>query len=119
MSHAPDRLVRAELERLCTVLERVADALAAVDAATLLETESDLAASTEALRDARTMGNATGVPALVERARLALQRCRRLGESFGTVAGARLGLRAGADGYRPDGAYARPGAGPSSIHAVT
>jgi hypothetical protein len=119
MSDAPDRPLRAELERLCAVLEQTADALAAVDAVTLLETESALAVLTQSLAGTRAVGDATGLAALVERARFALRRCRRLGESFATVAGARLGLRVGPDGYGRDGAYARPDTGPSSIHAVT
>lgn len=100
-------------ERLCDTLERIGDALVAVDSATLLETEDTLGRLLAVLTSQSAHESRASIEPLVRRARAALLRCRTLGASFGSVARVRLSLCTGSDGYGPSGAYTNAGNQPT------
>ena len=83
-----------QAERLCATLERIGDALVALDPTTLLETEETLGqvlAAFHWLGEEELTGTDRDVlRARILRAATALVRCRRLGASFSGVSGARL-----------------------------
>jgi hypothetical protein len=111
MTDATDYLESAE--RLCTTLERIGDALVALDPKTLLETEETLSRLVTALGAQAAAHDAAAIEPLVRRGREALLRCRRLGESYGGMARVRLQLCTGVARYGPDGDYVDGGAAPS------
>jgi hypothetical protein len=89
-------------ERLCATLERIGDALVALDVETLLETEETLSQLLAAIgREHRTVDHAA-IEALAERGRAALLRCRLLGSAFTSVARVRLPLHTGVETYSRD-----------------
>lgn len=96
-------------ERLCDTLERIGDALVAIDGATLLQTEDTLGRLLAALASQPSTEERASVEPLVRRARVALLRCRTLGASFNSVARVRLPLCTGGDGYGSDGGHVSAG----------
>ena len=104
MSESTESYV-ASAERLCDTLERIGDALVAIDTATLQQTEDTLARILAALASQSTTQDRATVEPLVRRARTALLRCRTLGASFDSVARVRLPLCTGGDGYGSDGGH--------------
>jgi hypothetical protein len=90
--------------QLACVLGRIGDALAAVDAPTLLSLEGDLSGALAALYAAR-LGDRAAARAAAEQGLAALQRCRRLGASFSNVARALRQVGPRVDGYDRAGAY--------------
>jgi hypothetical protein len=92
-------------ERLCQTLERIGDALVSLDAQTLLDTEESLAQMLAALTASRSIHDKAALRDRVTRAREALLRCRRLGASYGSIAGPRLRLRSGSELYGRTGEY--------------
>ena len=101
----PDPIV-VTARRLCETLDRIGDALVAIDTETLLDTEATLEQLLAALAAGQTVQDRAGLEALVRRAGESLLRCRRLGASFTGIAGARLRLRTGVDTYARDGGFA-------------
>ena len=65
------------------------------------------------------LGDQTALEALVRRAADSLLRCRRLGASFTSFAGARLRMRTGIDTYGRDGGHAIPSVAGSAIKVMT
>ena len=90
-------------ERLCETLERIGDALVALDVETLLETEETLGRLLAAVGRASQTEDRSGLEPLIKRGRAALVRCRRLGGAFTSVARSRLPLHTGIETYGPDG----------------
>jgi hypothetical protein len=105
MTSHPEPIV-ASAERLCETLERIAGALVALDAETLLETEETLGRVLAALAAKPDVHDKAALAALVRRGREALLRCSRLGASFSAVARVRLQLHTGTETYGRDGACA-------------
>jgi hypothetical protein len=103
--HEPLDPIVESADRLCQTLERIGDALVSLDLPTLLETEESLGELLAALAASSSIHDKAGLQARVTRAREALLRCRRLGASFGSVAGPRLRLRTGSELYGPGGEY--------------
>lgn len=114
MSEAPDPVVETA-ERLCSTLERIGDALVALDADTLLETEETLGQLLAALAASGEVQNKPALEASVNRARQALLRSRRLGASFTSLAGARLRMRSGLETYGHHGGYLEPAVSGASV----
>src|SRR5262245_33448328 len=106
-------------ERLCQTLERIGDALVSLDTSTLLETESTLEQLLAALASGHEVSDKAALERLARRAGDALLRCRRLGASFSSVAGARLRLRTGVETYGRDGAYLQPVVSGSAVKVMT
>jgi len=96
-------------ERLAGLLDRIGDALVAVDTAALLPIEAELFGAVAALSAVTEVGDHTAFPAAALRARTSLLRCRRLGASFSGVARA-LGQVGRASEYDRSGGYSE-GAG--------
>jgi hypothetical protein len=113
-----DPIVRTA-ERLCETLERIGDALVAVDAETLLETEDTLERLLATLAAAQTVHDKPALEAVVRRAVEALLRCRRLGASFSAIAGTRLRMRTGLETYGRDGGYVQPAVSGSAVQVMT
>jgi hypothetical protein len=113
-----DPIVRTA-ERLCETLERIGDALVAVDAETLLETEDTLERLLTTLAAAQTVTDKPALEAVVRRAVEALLRCRRLGASFSAIAGTRLRMRTGLETYGRDGGYVQPAVSGSAVQVTT
>ena len=105
--------------RLCETLDRIGDALVALDADTLLDTEATLEQLLAALAAGQTVQDRAGLEALVRRAGESLLRCRRLGASFTGIAGARLRLRTGVDTYARDGAFSPAAYAGSTVKVTT
>ena len=99
----------ATAERLCDTLDRIGDALVAIDSATLLQTEDTLGRLLAALTSPSVMDDRATVEQLVRRARAALLRCRTLGASFNSIARVRLPVCTGGEGYGRDGDYTTGG----------
>jgi len=118
MSAQPDPVLLAA-ERLCETLDRIGDALVAVDAESLLETEDTLGRLLSALSTDRTVDDPAALERVVIRAKDALLRCRRLGVSFAGIAGARLRLCTGAATYDSVGAFGGRAVSGSAVQAVT
>jgi hypothetical protein len=92
-------------ERLCETLERIGDALIALDAETLLDTQETLEQLLSALAAGGEVDDKETLTALSRRAAEALQKCRRLGLSFSGIAGTRLRLRTGVETYGRTGSF--------------
>jgi hypothetical protein len=99
----------ASAERLCCTLERIGDALVAIDSATLLQTEDTLSRLLAVLTLTAATESRETVEPLVGRARAALLRCQTLGAAFNGIARVRLPLCTGGDAYGPDGDYTNAG----------
>jgi hypothetical protein len=106
-------------ERLCETLERIGDALVAIDAETLLETQETLEQLLTTLATVKSVQDKPAMAAVVRRAVEALVRCRRLGASFGAVAGTRLRMRTGLEAYGRDGGYVQPAVSGSAVKVMT
>ena len=106
-------------ERLCQTLERIGDALVAVDADALLETEQTLEYLLSALAKEHTVEDPAALEQLVRRAVEGLLRCRRLGASFSGIAGTRLRLRTGVETYGRDGGFVEPAMSGSAVKVMT
>jgi hypothetical protein len=106
-------------ERLCETLERIGDALVAVDAETLLETQDTLERLLTTLGRAEVVQDKPALEAVIRRAIEALLRCRRLGASFSTIAGTRLRMRTGLETYGRDGGYVEPAVSGSAVKVMT
>jgi hypothetical protein len=118
MIEASDPIVRTA-ERLCETLERIGDALVAVDAETLLETQDNFERLLTALGAAQTVQDKPALEAVVRRAVDALIRCRRLGASFSSIAGTRLRMRTGLATYGRDGEFVEPAVSGSTVKVMT
>ena len=106
-------------ERLCETLERIGDALVAIDTETLLLTESTLEQLVSAIAVGGEVSDKPALERLLRRAGEALLRCRRLGASFSSVAGARVRLRTGVEAYGRDGAFLQPVVAGSTVKVMT
>lgn len=93
-------------ECLCSTLERIGDALVALDVDTLLEIEETLGRLLAAVGSGNSFEDRAALEPLVRRGREALLRCRRLGGATTTVARSRLPLHTGIETYGRDGQYA-------------
>ena len=116
MAESPDPIV-ASAARLCATLERVGDALVALDTETLLETEETLGRLLATLALGEKVHDKAALEPLVQRGREALLRCRRLGASFSGIARARLHLHTAVDAYGRDGVYVEPPLAGSALKA--
>jgi hypothetical protein len=106
-------------ERLCQTLERIGDALVALDADTLLETQETLEQLLATLSTATSVEDKPALAAVVRRSVEALTRCRRLGASFSGMAGTRLRMRTGLETYGRDGGYVQPTVSGSAVKVST
>lgn len=107
-------------ERLCETLERIGDALVALDADTLLETQETLEQLLATLGTATTsVQDKPALAAVVRRSVHALTRCRMLGASFSVIAGTRLRMRTGLETYGRDGAYVEAAVSGSAVKVMT
>jgi hypothetical protein len=113
-----DPIIRTA-ERLCETLERIGDALIALDADALLETEETLQQLLATLGTATTVQDKPALAAVVRRSIEALTRCRRLGASFSAIAGTRLRMRTGLETYGRDGGYVQPAVSGSAVKVIT
>lgn len=118
MIEESDPIVRIA-ERLCHTLDRIGDALVAVDAETLLETEETLHRLLSALAGGHAVQDKPALEALIGRAAEALVRCRRLGASFTAIAGTRLRMRTGIEAYDRDGGYVQHAVSGSTVKVMT
>ena len=106
-------------ERLCETLERIGDALVALDADTLLETQETLEQLLATLGAATTVQDKPALAAVVRRSVQALARCRMLGASFSAIAGTRLRMRTGLETYGRDGSYVETAVSGSAVKVMT
>ena len=106
-------------ERLCETLERIGDALVALDADTLLETQETLEQLLVTLATATSVQDKPALAAVVRRSIEALTRCRQLGASFSAMAGTRLRMRAGLETYGRDGGYVETAVSGSAVKVMT
>lgn len=118
MIEESDPIIRTA-ERLCETLERIGDALVALDADALLETEETLQQLLVTLGTATTVQDKPALAAVVRRSIEALTRCRRLGASFSAIAGTRLRMRTGLETYGRDGGYVQPAVSGSAVKVIT
>ena len=118
MIEESDPIIRTA-ERLCETLERIGDALVALDADALLETEETLQQLLATLGTATTVQDKPALAAVVRRSIEALTRCRRLGASFSAIAGTRLRMRTGLETYGRDGGYVQPAVSGSAVKVTT
>ena len=120
MSEVQDPLI-AHAERLCETLERIGDALVALDADTLLDTQDTLEQLVSALRDGGDLDDSQkeALARTARRAAAALTRCRRLGASFSGIAGTRLRLRTGVETYGRTGNFVEPVVAGSAVKVMT
>ena len=111
---ATDGATVAAVDRLSRALNRVGDALVAIDGEGLLAAEVDLSAAAASLAVDPDPADRRAVLDAVRRARYALLRCRRLGASLAGVSRAmgRVGRVAG--GYDRAGGYVES----ASAHSV-
>jgi len=106
--------------RLCETLERIGDALVALDADTLLETQETLEQLIATLGTAATtVQDKPALAAVVRRSIEALARCRMLGASFSAIAGTRLRMRTGLETYGRDGSYTETAVSGSAVKVTT
>jgi len=104
--------------RLREVLQSVGDALAGAELEALLDAETALVAAISSL-PLGAVGHASDLAALgdeLTRARAALLRCRRLGNSLADVARTSAAARGARDGYGHDG-HERTGAARNALEA--
>jgi hypothetical protein len=106
-------------QRLCETLERIGDALVALDADTLLETQETLEQLVATLSTVTTVQDKPALAAVVRRSIDALTRCRMLGASFSAIAGTRLRMRTGLETYGRDGAYTETAVSGSAVKVTT
>jgi hypothetical protein len=106
-------------ERLCETLERIGDALVALDGDTLLETEETLQQLLATLGRATSVEDKPALAAVVRRSIDALTRCRQLGASFSAIAGTRLRMRTGLETYGRDGGYVEPAVSGTAVKVIT
>lgn len=106
-------------ERLCETLERIGDALVALDADTLLETQETLEHLLATLGSATTVHDKPALAAVIRRSIQALARCRMLGASFSAIAGTRLRMRTGLETYGRDGSYVETAVSGSAVKVMT
>jgi hypothetical protein len=106
-------------ERLCETLERIGDALVALDADTLLETQETLEQLVASLGAATTVQDKPALASVVRRSIAALTRCRVLGASFSAIAGTRLRMRTGCETYGRDGSYTETAVSGSAVKVTT
>ena len=118
MIEESDPIIRTA-ERLCETLERIGDALVALDADALLETEETLQQLLATLGTATTVQDKPALAAVVRRSIEALTRCRRLGASFSAIAGTRLRMRTGLETYGRNGGYVQPAVSGSAVKVST
>ena len=118
MIEESDPIIRTA-ERLCETLERIGDALVALDADALLETEETLQQLLATLGTATSVQDKPALAAVVRRSIEALTRCRRLGASFSAIAGTRLRMRTGLETYGRDGGYVQPAVSGSAVKVST
>ena len=118
MIEESDPIIR-HAERLCETLERIGDALVALDSDTLLETQETLEQLLATLGTAKSVQDKPKLAAVVRRSVAALTRCRRLGASFSAVAGTRLRMRTGLETYGRDGGYVQPAVSGSAVKVMT
>jgi len=105
----------AAVVALCRALDRVGDALVAVDGDALLAAEVDLSTATASFASRPDQRDRGAVLEAVRRARFALLRCRRLGASFAGVARSMGQAGRVADGYDRAGGYVQNGPVHSSV----
>jgi hypothetical protein len=118
MIEESDPIIRTA-ERLCETLERIGDALVAVDADALLETEETLRQLLATIGTATSVQDKPALAAVVRRSIEALTRCRRLVASFSAIAGTRLRMRTGLETYGRDGGYVQPAVSGSAVKVTT
>jgi hypothetical protein len=118
MIEESDPIIRTA-ERLCETLERIGDALVAIDADALLETQETLEQLLATLSTATSVQDKPALAAVVRRSIEALTRCRRLGASFSAIAGTRLRMRTGLETYGRDGGYVQPAVSGSAVKVMT
>jgi len=106
-------------EQLCETLERIGDALVALDADTLIETQETLEQLVAGLSAATTVQDKPALAAVVRRSIEALARCRMLGASFSAIAGTRLRMRTGLETYGRDGSYVETAVSGSAVKVTT
>jgi hypothetical protein len=106
-------------ERLCETLERIGDALVALDGETLLETQETLEQLLATLGQVTSVQDKPALAAVVRRSIDALARCRLLGASFSAIAGTRLRMRSGLETYGRDGAYVETAVSGSAVKVMT
>lgn len=92
-------------EQLAGLLNRIGDALVAVDATALLAVEVEVGYAIAALGAVTDLGDRAATIAAARRVSTALLRCRRLGASFSAVARAMGCVGRAADGYDRAGSY--------------
>jgi hypothetical protein len=73
------------VEHLGSVLERIANALVALDCQAMLSLEADLARAIKSLDQATPVGDGEALMAAAHRVQRALLRCRRLGGSLSGI----------------------------------
>jgi hypothetical protein len=118
MMQESDPILRTA-ERLCETLERIGDALVALDADTLLETQETLEQLVVTLGAATTVQDKPALAAVIRRSIEALARCRMLGASFSAIAGTRLRMRTGLETYGRDGSYKETAVSGSAVKVTT
>jgi hypothetical protein len=106
-------------ERLCETLERIGDALVALDGEALLETQETLEQLVATLSTVTTVQDKPALAAVIRRSIEALTRCRRLGASFSAIAGTRLRMRTGLETYGRDGGYVQPAVSGTAVKVMT
>ena len=106
-------------ERLCETLERIGDALVALDADALLETQETLEQLVATLSAVTSVQDKPALAAVIRRSIEALTRCRRLGASFSAIAGTRLRMRSGLETYGRDGGYVQPAVSGTAVKVMT
>src|SRR5438477_6037702 len=106
-------------ERLCETLERIGDALVALDGEALLETQETLEQLVATLSTVTTVQDKPALAAVIRRSIEALTRCRRLGASFSAIAGTRLRMRTGLETYGRDGGYVHAAVSGSAVKVMT
>ena len=106
-------------ERLCETLERIGDALVALDGETLIDTQETLEQLLTTLAAVKSVQDQPAMAAIVRRSVEALTRCRRLGASFSAIAGTRLRIRSGLETYGRDGGYVQPVVSGSAVKVTT
>lgn len=104
--------------RLCDTLDRLGNALVALDTATLLETEETLGRLVAILATCDTREDRERLEALVQRGRESLLRCRRLGASFTGVSRLRLVSSRGAESYDREGTVVDEGLSGSTVRVT-
>jgi hypothetical protein len=112
---ANDGATVAAVDRLCHALERVGDALVAVDGDALLAAEIDLSAAAATFAMGPDAGDRGALLDAVRRTRGALLRCRRLGASISGISRAMNRAGRDADVYDRAGGYVENGSVHSSV----